>query len=127
MLSALLGLGCSTVTGSGVATGAPGGPVAAVWIRAVSLPGPGREVGLVEAKAHGELLHELVPEFARQVAALGGNCGLVDRVSSRFELETHVETYAYGCGKTTCLGTRTVTREVETLTMLGRAFWVDRD
>lgn len=121
----LAGLGCSSVSGSGVATGAPGRGSGVVHVRAITLPRPGREVGIVEAKGHHEMIEDVMPEFARQVAALGGNYGLVDRITSRYELQTYTETYSYACGKSTCTGTRTSTREVETLSIVGRAFYLD--
>ena len=71
----------------------------------------------------------MVSQFAGQVAALGGNYGLVERIQTAYEMVTRTETYSYSCGTTqsprTCYGTRLVTNEVATTQMVGRAFYVE--
>lgn len=84
------------------------------------------EVGIVQAKGTETKLPELVARFAEQVASIGGNIGVVDSIRTRYEWITHTETYQYSCGDSksyrTCTGVRSVTEEVGTTTVLGRAF-----
>ncbi len=65
-------------------------------------------------------------EFAHQVRTVGGDYGKVDSIRTKFELQTTMQTYSYSCGTpkapATCTGTRTVTAEVATTQVLGRAF-----
>ncbi|MBL8716503.1 MAG: hypothetical protein JNL79_10940 [Myxococcales bacterium] len=98
------------------------GPVA---VRA--FPPPGLEpVAVVQASLQNTDIERLIGHFVGKTAELGGNIAVVDKIRARYDLVTRTETYSYQCGDTknprTCTGTRTVTTEVETLTMLGRAF-----
>ncbi|MBI5501217.1 MAG: hypothetical protein HY907_13305 [Deltaproteobacteria bacterium] len=124
-------IGCSPVTSSGVRTGGAGlgahqGPVG---LSATNVPPGAVEVGIAQAVGIEANIGALVPQFAGQVAALGGNFGLVERVQTEFEMVTRTENYSYSCGTTqyprTCYGTRTVTNEVATTQMVGRAFYVE--
>jgi hypothetical protein len=69
---------------------------------------------------------ELAREFQQQSAKVGGDLAKVDEITSKFEMVTTTETYSYSCGSTnapaTCTGTRTVTKEICTTQMVGRAF-----
>jgi len=116
--------GCSNVSSSGVQTGAGGaaphqGPVA---VAATYVPAGAVEVGIAQAAGVGSTVEELIPEFVNQVAALGGNFGLVEQVSTQFETRTVPQTYTYTCGNSTCTGTNYVTQELATTQVVGRAF-----
>ena len=123
--------GCSQVTSSGVQTGGQGlAPYqGAVAVAATFVPPGAVEVGIVQAVGQDTNIAELVPQFAGQVAALGGNYGLVETVGTQFELVTSTQSYTYSCGTSqqprTCYGTRTVTNEMATTQMMGRAFRVE--
>jgi hypothetical protein len=84
------------------------------------------EVGVVQAVGINQELPELVHRFSEKVASIGGNIGVVDSVRTRYELVTRTESYQYSCGDSksyrTCTGTRTVTHEQATTTVIGRAF-----
>jgi hypothetical protein len=118
---------CSGVAGSGVATG---GNHAAyqgeVRVFAAYEPSETEQVGLIEARSHGQPLEKIVDELRRQAAQLGGNVAKIDRVRSKFEMVQRTRTESYSCGTTqaprTC--TRQVTEwvEVRTTTVFGRAY-----
>lgn len=123
--------GCSNVTSSGVQTGGQGlAPYqGAVAVAATFVPPGAVEVGIAQATGVNTDITELLPQFAGQVAALGGNYGLVENISTQFEMVTLTQSYSYSCGTSqqprTCYGTRTVTNEMATTQMLGRAFRVE--
>ena len=117
--------GCSG-TSSSVIARYPGvaryeGPVA---VTGTIIAGQGTELGLVEVSSV-ESLETAVIAFGERVADVGGDRGVVDRQSTTFEMVTTSESYSYSCGTTnaprTCNGTRTVTREIATLHLFGRA------
>jgi hypothetical protein len=142
------------VQSSALATGRAAAPSPApVEIGATRAPPGAEELGLVEAHASpsAATLEALVAEFRVRVASLGGDYGLVDGMTTRYELVA--ERYDYECGMTeTVLETQTVSRiaadgspvletrsvpvttyvsrtctgerqvEVGTLTLVGRAF-----
>jgi hypothetical protein len=99
-----------------------------VALAATYVPQGAIEVGIGQAVARGADLPELAREFAGQVAALGGNFGLIDRIETRFEWVSSRQSYTYACGTSqqprTCYGYRTVTNEVATTQMVGRAYHV---
>lgn len=121
--------GCSSVRASGVATGPLRLPprVGPVAVYAAGYPVGGVDLGVVEARAaQSEAnVETLLPVFVRKVAQLGGNAAIVENVSARFDITTHihVESYTYPCGYYTCVGTRTypMQSEVVTVMMRGRA------
>ncbi len=120
-----LATGCSNVHGSAVATSAAPAYSGAVRLSALDDPGGATQVGIVQASGTGKL-EDLAEEFVAQVRKVGGNFGKVDAVRSRFEMVTQNQTYTYSCGSSsapaTCTGMRTVTSEVMTTQVLGRAF-----
>ncbi len=91
-----------------------------LWVSAVRLPMGANEVGVVEASGTATI-EELMREFTHRAAMLGGNFAKVDRIATRFEMVTQSQSYSYACGRTTCSGTRTVTVEVATTQVVGRA------
>jgi hypothetical protein len=97
------------------------GPVAVTGTMAL---GVGVEVGIVEVDSV-ESLETALAAFRERVAQVGGDHGVVDRASTSFEMVTSTESYSYSCGTSsaprTCNGTRTVTREVATMHLFGRA------
>jgi hypothetical protein len=126
VLASLLVLSaCTGIRSSVVRTG---GPVAAYTgpVRVQSLGTPsGRQVGIVQVYGP-RTVDELMPEFKQKVAEVGGTLGIVDKVASRFEMQTQLQTYTYSCGTSaaprSCTGQRPVTVEVMTVQLLGRAF-----
>lgn len=131
LLVALLLGGCVSVRSSAVPTStAPRKvrPAAAaqstvIQVRALEVPAGAQELGLVEANGVGVLttLDQVIAEFRRRVAALGGDFGKIDSVTMNFEMQS--QSYSYGCGNknsSTCTGWRQV--EVPTLSVIGRAF-----
>jgi hypothetical protein len=124
---ALASSGCVMTRSSAVPSSAAAGlaPQAldAVQVRATTVPEGARELGLVEANGLGAAeLPDIVAEFRQRVAVLGGNYAKVDRIASKFEMQTQM--YTYTCGKSTCTGTRQV--EVRTTSVLGRAFLIEK-
>lgn len=124
---ALASNGCvmtrSSAVPSSAAVGLAPQSVDAVQVRALAVPEGARELGLVEANGLGAAeLPDIVEEFRQRVARLGGNYAKVDRIASKFEMQT--QTYTYSCGKSTCTGTRQV--EVRTTSVLGRAFLIEK-
>jgi len=155
----LLGCASSQVASSVVRTGSAT-PLTgqAVAVRLTREPVDADELGIVEA--HGArpaaTLEQILTEFTRRVAALGGDVARVDAFATRYETVT--ESYTYECGtnvthdearmvtQTNPDGTTTTTwrhepvtryesktctgeREIEvaTLTMRGRAFRARKD
>jgi len=119
--------GCVMTRSSAVPSSAAAGlspqDVSNVRVRATDVPKGARELGLVEANGLGTAeLPDIVEEFRQRVARLGGNYAKVDRIASKFEMQT--QTYTYTCGKSTCTGTRQV--EVRTTSVLGRAFLIEK-
>ncbi len=116
---------CSPIRSSSVRTGtAVAAYQGVVQVRALGVP-DAPELGLVQVSGPVGI-DELMPEFSKRVAELGGNLGLLDSVKSAFEMVSQMESYSYSCGDSktprTCTGTRYVTREVMTVQLLGRAF-----
>ena len=123
---ALAASGCVYTRSSAVPSTASGlapQSVGAVQVRATAAPEGARELGFVEANGTGLAeLPDIVEEFRQRVAGLGGNYAQVDRIATKFEMQT--QTYTYTCGKSTCTGTRAV--EVSTTSVLGRAFLIEK-
>lgn len=124
---ALAASGCVYTRSSAVPSSAASGlvpqSVGAVQVRATAAPEGARELGFVEANGSGLAeLPDIVEEFRQRVAGLGGNYAQVDRIATKFEMQT--QTYTYTCGKSTCTGTRAV--EVSTTSVLGRAFLIEK-
>ncbi len=123
--------GCSNVSSSGVQTGGQArAPYhGAVAVAATFVPAGAVEVGIAQATGVNTDITQLVPQFAGQVAALGGNYGLIESISTQFEMVTSTQSYTYSCGTAqhpqTCYGTRTVQNEMATTQMVGRAFRVE--
>ncbi|MBK8171099.1 MAG: hypothetical protein IPK60_12245 [Sandaracinaceae bacterium] len=118
---------CSSVQSSAIRTGpsraANAGPVS---LTAMELPIGATQVGIVVVRGRGTI-EELAPLFKQRVAELGGNRGLIDRISTRYDSQTTWVNEMYPCGfrmQTTC--TRVVPRldEYSTLEMSGRAFLI---
>ncbi len=127
-LASLAGCG-PVIHGSSVVTGTGGKPnVGAVWLSGIAPPQGAREIGIVQVSG-AVSIDLLAPEFIERVAALGGNFGTVEQVSTRFEMVTTMQGYSYSCGNAkapkTCYGTHPVTVEVATTQMLGHAYVVE--
>ena len=90
-------------------------------------PEGGAQLGVVQADGSPSKLAEIASKFAEQVSKIGGNVAKVDHISTRFEIVTRTESYSYACGTNNqqCRGTRTVSNEVGTTQMVGRAFRVE--
>jgi hypothetical protein len=101
----------------------------AVSIYSSGQPPPGAvDLGVVEVHAVQEegTVEELLPQFVRKVASIGGNVAVVDGIRARFELvgRSHVETFYYTCGLgATCAGTRVYAAndELMIVSIFGRA------
>jgi hypothetical protein len=138
VLLLLFASGCSSMGGSAIRTGptqmpAYNGPVA---IYSTGQPPPGAvDLGVVEVHAAQQeaTIDELLPQFVKKVAVIGGNVAVVDGIRARFELaaRTHLETYYYtgtgagGCPMgATCAGTRAYAAndELMIVSIFGRAF-----
>lgn len=120
---------CTGIRSSSLRTGeaayAPNeGPVR---LTAVYVPPGAKEVGLVQVRGPRPI-PELADQFEREVAQLGGNWGVVETISTKFEFVTRTESYSYSCGDSksprTCSGTRVVSEEVGTTQLVGRAYRV---
>ena len=123
---ALVLAGCQRTSSSAVATGGARYAEASAPARITVLREPdGAEIGIVEAKGNAPI-DEIAEEFSERAAKLGANIAKVDSFRTKFELVTRTETYTYSCGTPqaprTCSGTRVVTVEVATTSMVGRAF-----
>jgi hypothetical protein len=117
---------CSPVSSSGIQTAAGVAPYTGpVAVAATTVPAGAVEVGIAQAAGVGATVDQLIPEFVNQVAALGGNFGLVEQVSTQYETRTVPQTYTYTCGNSTCTGTNYVTQELATTQVVGRAFRVE--
>src|SRR5262249_21234966 len=124
--------GCSSVGGSAIRTGpiqmpAHAGPV--LVYSSGQAPAGAIDLGVVEVHAAQEegTVEELLPQFVRRVASIGGNVAVIDGVRARFEIygHSHVETFYYTCGLgATCAGTRVYSAndEVMIVSMFGHAF-----
>ncbi|OJY29153.1 MAG: hypothetical protein BGO98_42955 [Myxococcales bacterium 68-20] len=130
-VAAIVATGCSSVGGSAIRTGpvqlpAYTGPVA---IYAMGQPPPGAvDLGVVEVHAAQQeaSIDNLLPQFVRKVAQIGGNVAVIEGTRARFDLagRSHVETFYYTCGMgATCAGTRmySTNEEIMTVSMFGRA------
>lgn len=131
LVALVMGLGCSTVRSSSVATGSPGRAVDAsqVALAATWVPEGATQVALVETHAHFQDGFAAVMDgFRAEVGARGGNFGKVDSMRTRFEIQTVRQSQTFQCGSgeapRTC--TRQVNRPVEVAitTVIGRAFRV---
>ncbi|MFW6067650.1 MAG: hypothetical protein ACOC97_04870 [Myxococcota bacterium] len=124
--------GCSNVRSSTVHTGANrhAPHQGAVTVQATQVPPQAEELAVVQTRGHNVELSDLVPDFAREVAKVGGNFGKVDKIRTKFEVTQQNRQETYQCGTQdapqTC--TRTVTDQVEiaTTTITGRAFRVSQ-
>ena len=68
-----------------MATGAPQGVNAGpVRISALTIPAGAVQVGIVQARSARVRIDEIMPEFARQVAARGGNFGKIDDITTSY-------------------------------------------
>ena len=130
-VAAIAATGCSSVGGSAIRTGpvqlpAYTGPVA---IYAMGQPPPGAvDLGVVEVHAAQQEanIDNLLPQFVRKVAQIGGNVAVIEGTRARFDLagRSHIETFYYTCGMgATCAGTRvySTNEEIMTVSMFGRA------
>jgi hypothetical protein len=125
LLAVLLLTACGGIRSSVVATGATVAPYQGpVQVRATGAPST-PELGLVQV-AGQRTVDDLMPEFKRRVAELGGSLGIVDQVKSRFEMIMRTQMQTYSCGTQsaprTCTRTQHVWVEVMTVQLLGRAF-----
>jgi hypothetical protein len=131
LLVCVLAMGCSSVGGSAIRTGAVqlpaySGPVA---IYATGTPPAGAiDLGVVEVHAAQQegTVDTLLPQFVQKVAQIGGNIAVIEGVRARFDLvgRMHVETFYYTCGLgMTCAGQRVYSGndEVMVVAMFGRA------
>ena len=131
LVAAIAATGCSSVGGSAIRTGpvqlpAYTGPVA---IYAMGQPPPGAvDLGVVEVHAAQQeaSIDNLLPQFVRKVAQIGGNVAVIEGTRARFDLagRSHIETFYYTCGMgATCAGTRvySTNEEIMTVSMFGRA------
>jgi hypothetical protein len=97
----------------------------AVRITAIEAPPDAQPVGLVQANGRGpiETIAPLLVERARDV---GGDWVVVDQVVARSEIVTSTQVYSYTCGTPkaprSCTGSRIISTEILTTTMIGRAF-----
>ena len=99
----------------------------AMGITALGVPVGSEQVGLVEAHRSGDInIEHVMPEFLERAAGIGADWALIDHIRHTYRWVTTTQTYTYSCGTSryprTCTGTRTVTREVPTVSIQGRAF-----
>jgi len=119
--------GCQPIIhSSAVPTGAGAAAYEGSVVVVTTAPTDSTEVGIVQASGPNADVENLTKEFARRVASLGGNVGVVDTIRTHYETRTRTESYSYSCGTykmpQTCYGTRVVNEEVGTTSMIGRAF-----
>jgi hypothetical protein len=127
----LVGVACEPAVISGaVPTSAAHLAVAGrpIWLSSLSVPPIGRELGIVQAHSNQTDIQKIVPEFVARVAALGGNFGKIDDITTTYEMQTTTSMQSYSCGTAsapmTCMRSVTTTVEVPTTRVLGRAFEV---
>lgn len=130
LLLLVAGAACApAVVSSAVAT-APGlaVPGRPVMLSSLHVPPNARELGIVQAHSNQTDIQRIVPEFVGQVAALGGNYGKIDDVTTTYQMRTTTSLQSYSCGTPnapmTCTRSVTTTVEVPTTRVLGRAFEV---
>jgi hypothetical protein len=132
LLAAGFGLGgCSTMGGSALRTGPVQMPAYSGPVAIYSLGKPPEnavDLGVVEVHASQReaTLEQLLPQFARKVADIGGNIAVVEGIRARFDFAGHtqVETFYYTCALgATCAGTRAYSTndEIMTVSMFGHA------
>ena len=132
LLAAALALGgCSTMGGSALRTGPVQMPAYVGPVAIYSLgkpPDNAVDLGVVEVHASQReaTLEQLLPQFARKVADIGGNVAVVEGIRARFDFAGHtqVETFYYTCALgATCAGTRAYSTndEIMTVSMFGHA------
>ena len=102
-----------------------------VGIYTANPPPGGRDLGLVEVHGAGDdgSIENLLPEFARRVAELGGNAAYIQDVRAHFQVMTYVwaRSYGYGCYRGRwCTGTSMspTAEEVMIVSMSGHAMTV---
>lgn len=119
-------VGCSVGHTSAVIVG-PSHPewTGEVTISAIRTPLGATETGIVQVSGQGNL-EALMPGLIDKVRAIGGNWLVVDKVTAKPEMVTTTQTTTYSCGTAkapaTCTGTQTVTHELLTTSIVGRAF-----
>ena len=132
-LSGLLlvaGTACAPAVISSAVPTAPGlaVPGRPVVLSSLRVPPNARELGIVQAHSNQTDIQRIVPEFVGKVAALGGNYGKIDDVTTTYQMRTTTSVQSYSCGTAnapmTCTRTVTTTVEVPTTRVLGRAFEV---
>ena len=83
-------------------------------------------------EVHGGLdnstVEQLFPAFLERVALLGGNGAYIESMRASFPIATrpYAESYLYGCGFRTCVGTRynAMVEERTRVSIRGRAYLV---
>ncbi|MBT9558299.1 MAG: hypothetical protein IV100_19860 [Myxococcales bacterium] len=116
---------CTSVRGSAVSTAGFERYTGAVQVVAHSDPPGMKEVGMVEVHG-GAQLDDLVKEFRKKTAEVGGRVGKIDSIQTRFDWKTQSSIQGYNCGTVSSPKTcyRTVNRQVEVAitSIVGRAF-----
>jgi len=127
----LAAAGCEPpVVSSAVPTSAArlGLPARPVYLSSLAVPPQARELGVVQAHSDQTDIRRIVPEFVARVAALGGNFGKIDDITTTYEIKTVTSHQTYSCGSVnapaTCSRMVTSHIEVPTTRVLGRAFEV---
>jgi hypothetical protein len=119
---------CATIRSSSVplAGPLPAADVAAVRVTALDAPPQARELGMVQVHGASTTIEALIGRFVQGVARLGGDLAKIDSIDTRFEAHEQEQTVGYDCGTEqapqTCSRTESVTIEVPTTRVLGRAF-----
>ena len=97
-----------------------------VRVSAVAIPVGATELGIVQAHTVQGSIEDAAPEFAKQVALLGGDFGKINDVGTKFEMTTRTRTESYSCGTSTspqtCTRTVTETVELATTRIIGMAY-----
>ncbi len=132
LLLSVLALGlaaCSGISGSAVRQSNAAAYKGEVRVIALDPPAGAIQVGIIQAKGPWTI-DALTKELKAQCASVGGDLAKVDEVGTKYEMITENQTYSYNCGTAqsprTCTGTRTVTKEVGTTQIVGRAFRTEK-
>jgi hypothetical protein len=128
-LAASFATGCQPVHSTAVPNGPAHAPYRGIVRLRALAPADDEdpeELGLVQAVGKSVDIVPIADEFRRRVGEIGGNLGVVDTIRTKYAMTSRVESYSYSCSTTsqprTCTGTRTVTQEIWTTSMVGRAF-----
>jgi len=130
LLLVMLGACGPQVEGHAVATHTPVDAAhidaSQVRVSAVAIPVGATELGIVQAHTVQGSIEDAAPEFAKQVALLGGDFGKINDVGTKFEMTTRTRTESYSCGTSTsprtCTRTVTETVELATTRIIGMAY-----